>query len=275
MITASVRVYQPDEPIDSLVALATLGMPSGGFSRRPCSGFSCRCSVPLTPSLQSLNPKRSKTPAVSRSVSARARAAEGLRRRVRRLSGPLAALHRRTQQAPYQAAIAGRLGGRRAYPPGYRKDRPVTSPFPNDVCWPATPVCTVTSVVCSGAHGVRNNTCAECNLPASVCNDTNATGGHACAACSGTQALGRFSYGNCGPTNIVRGPTNVVCGAVWPRFSRHFPTCRPHEAFLRCGDCDRAQFEGPLYIHKVALHYMRNREVAQEVGSSEFRSWRP
>ncbi len=155
---------------------------------------------------------------------------DGLRCRVRELPKPLAALHRRTQEAPHHTAVDRRLGGCRRYRPGHRKDHPVKSPFPNDVCWPTMPVCWFTSIVCSGAPDVRNRLCAECNLPADVRNGTNGTDSLACVVCTVTQAVGRFSYGYCGPTNIVRGPTKVVCGAVWPRFSQHFPICRPYDS---------------------------------------------
>ncbi len=99
------------------------------------------------------------------------------------------------------------------------------SPFPIVVCWPTRPVCRFTSVACSGAPDVRNHTSAECNLPAGVCNGTNRTDGLVCVVCSVTQALGRFSYGCCGPANIVG-------GSVWPRFSRHFLSRRPYVVVL-------------------------------------------
>jgi hypothetical protein len=108
----------------------------------------------------------------------------------------------------------------------------VKSPFPSAVCWPTTPVCTVTVVVCYGAHGVRNRTSAVCTLPASLCNRADGMVGLACVVCSITQVLDRFSQGYCGPTNIVRGPANIVCGPVWPLFSPHFLTCRRHVAVL-------------------------------------------
>jgi len=139
-----------------------------------------------------------------------------------------AALHRGTHEAPHQTAVARRLRGRRGYRSGHRKDDAVKSPFTNDVCWSTKRVCRFTSVVCSGTYDVRNRTSVVCNLPADGCNGTNGTDGLACVVCYVTQASDRFSYGYCGPTNIVRGPTNYVCGAVWPRFSRHFPiTVRP------------------------------------------------
>jgi hypothetical protein len=119
-----------------------------------------------------------------------------LRHRNRVLPGLLrAALHRRAQQAPHQTALDRR--------PGQLKDDPVKGPFPKAVC-------TVTIVVCNGAHGARNGACAVCTVPASAYNGTDSMDGVSYYVCSVTQALGRFACGHCGPANSVCGRANIV-----------------------------------------------------------------
>jgi hypothetical protein len=65
--------------------------------------------------------------------------------------------------------------------PGHLKDDPVKGPFPKAVC-------TLTIVVCTGAHGIRNGACAACRVPASVCNGTDSMDGVSYCVCNVTQA---------------------------------------------------------------------------------------